>query len=213
MKIGGLGEVTVSFVEVPNSARERAEVKSGIAVAGSQDYWSQDFDDSVFKSPPIVDEGQFVKGIYVLPANKSILAVRDMPHLQRYSAVTLHGWMRDISALKAMNLRDLLYTQSDENLFHFLKLGRADFTLLEFSSAPDLALSLAGVTLVPIPQVKVTIPGSRCLMISKKHPDGQRVYEALLKGLAVLRETGTILRVLTESGFSPERVKNWKSIN
>ncbi len=213
LKIGGMGEVGITFVEAPNSARERAEVKSGHAVVGGQDYWSDDFDDSVFMSLPVVDEGQFVKGIYVLPTNKSILAVRDKQHLQPYSAVTLNGWRGDIATLKAMNLRDLVYTYNDENLFLFLKLGRADFTLLEFSSAPDLSVSHSGVTLVPIPRVKVTLPGSRCLMISKVHPDGRRVYEALARGLEVLRENGTFTRVFRESGFIPEQVKDWKTIN
>lgn len=213
MKIGGMGEVGISFVETPNSARERAEVKSGRAVVGGQDYWSYDFDDSVFMSPPIVDKGQFVKGIYVLPSNKGILAVRDKQHLQRYTAVILNGWAGDIALLRSLNLKDLLYTYNDENLFLFLKLGRADFTLLEFSSAPDLSVTQSGVTLVPVPRVKVTLPGSRCLMISKVHPDGRRVYEALAKGLEVLQENGTFTRVFRESGFIPEQVKDWKTIN
>jgi hypothetical protein len=213
LKIGGMGDVAISFLEVPNSARERAEVKSGHAVIGGQDFWNFDFDDSVYMTDPIIQEGSFIKGIYVLPSNKNVLGITNMNDLRPYSAVILGGWRGDINTLESMKPREILLTYCFDNIFKFINLGRADFTLLEFSSAQDLTHTNSGTTLTPIPGIKVTIPGYRCLMISKKHPDGKRIYEAVNNGLKVLRKNGTITKAFTESGFLNEKVKGWKSIN
>lgn len=213
LKIGGMGDVTISFLEVPNSARERAEVKSGHAVIGGQDFWHFDFDDSVYMTDPVIQEGSFVKGIYALQSNKSILDLTDTKDFHRYSAVILGGWRGDINTLESMKPREIFLTYSFDNIFKFITLGRADFTLLEFSSAQDLTHTNSGTTLAPIPGIKIVIPGYRCLMVSKKHPDGKRIYEAVNKGLKVLRKNGTITKAFTESGFLNEKVKGWKTIN
>lgn len=212
LKIAGMGDVGILFVEVPNSARERAEIKSGRALMG-QDYWHYDFDDSVYMTEPVVPEGRFEKGIYVPVGSARALLPASIEKLRRCAAVILKAWRGDVAVLESMGIRNVEFTFTDENIYKFLAMGRADFTLLEFSSAPDFAVEAAGVRLVPVPGIKVVLPGRRCLMVSKKHPDGKRIFEALNTGLKVLRRNGTIDRAFEECGFIQERVRDWKVIN
>jgi len=209
----GMQDVRLSFHEVANSAQEQAEVKAGNAVICAQDHWYFDFDESVYMTDPIVTEGSFEKGVYVLDSNSSLQRVRSRRELQNYRAVTLGAWLGDVAILEAMGVKDLRLVPVYANIFESLLNGSADYSLLEFSSAPDFRLTLSGVTLVPIPGIKVSIPGSRSMMVSRKHPDGQRIFTALNAGLKILRENGTIARALTECGFYQTGTTNWKVIN
>jgi len=211
--LGGLDDVEFEFHIVPNSERERAEVKSGRVVVGSQDYWDYDFDDTVYKSDPIITDGTFEKGLYTYPTNVSMLSVRHVEELKNRSAVIVGTWKGDITLLRSLEIKDVHAVYELQAIARFLSLGRADFTLMEFSSRPDMSVSISGLPLVPVPGIKVVLPGNRCWMVSKKHPLGDQVFKALGIGLKRLQQEGTIRRALTESGFFQKRTKGWRVIN
>lgn len=213
LQLGGLGDVEFEFHVVPNSERERAEVKSGRVVVGSQDYWDDDFDDTVYRSDPVITDGTFEKGLYTYPTNASMLSVRDLKDLKDHSAVIVGTWKGDIAVLRALEPQKIHEVYEIRTVPKFLELGRADFTLLEFSSNPDMAVSVFGVSLIPVPGIKVALPGNRCWMVSRRHPQGEQVFKALSIGLKLLQKEGTIKRALTESGFFQKRVKDWRVIN
>jgi hypothetical protein len=213
LHIGGLGDVEFEFHIVPNSERERAEVKSGRVVMGSQDSWDYDFDDTVYMSEPVIPDGTFEKGLYTHPTNSAMLSVRDSEDLKDRSAVIVGTWKGDIAVLQSLDIREIHTVYEYQTIPKFLSLGRADFTLLEFSANPDMAVSYFGETLIPVPGIKVVLPGNRCWMVSRKHPQGEQVFKALSIGLKQLQKEGTIKRALTESGYFQKRVKGWRIIN
>ncbi|KAF0233507.1 MAG: hypothetical protein FD177_1621 [Desulfovibrionaceae bacterium] len=213
LHLGGLGDVEFEFHVVPNSERERAEVKSGRVVLGSQDYWDYDFDDTVYMSEPVIPNGTFEKGLYTHPTNASMLSVRNRESLKDRSAVIGGTWKGDIAVLQSLNIREVHTVYEYRTIPKFLCLGRADFTLLEFSSNPDMAVSYYGETLIPVPGIKLVLPGNRCWMVSQKHPQGDQVFKALNIGLKRLQQDGTIKRAFNESGFFQKRVKGWRVIN
>ena len=215
LKLSGLPDVKIVFIEVPNSARERALVKAGEVVLGEQDHWSINFDDSVFMTDPIIRNGEFEKGIYVdpKPSNYKLLSVTSLKELQNYSAVMVPTWSVDWKTLEEMKLKIIHDTATAESIFRMLRADRAHFTLLEFSSENDFGRTIEGIRLIPVPGIKVGLKGSRHLMISKIHPQGRTVYNAVQKGLKALRNKGVIKRALTECGFLDERVSNWEKIN
>lgn len=213
LRLGGFGDVEFDFHPVPNSERERAEVKKGHVVMGSQDYWEADFDDTVYRSEPVLMDGTFEKGLYTLPSNAAMLSVRDRESLNKRSVVIVGTWKGDLAVLRALEPNEIHVVYELPTVAKFLGLGRADFTLLEFSSKPDMSVSIFGVSLVPVPGIKVVLPGNRCWMVSRKHPQGEKVFTALNKGLRILQQDGTINRAFTESGFFHSRVKGWRVIN
>lgn len=213
LQLGGLSDVEFEFHLVPNSERERAEVKSGRVVIGSQDYWDYDFDDTVYRSDPVIIDGTFEKGLYTHPANAAMLSVRRREELKDRSAVIVGTWKGDVAVLRTLEPKEIHEVYEFQTVQKFLEMGRADFTLLEFSANPGMAVSIFGVSLVPVPGIKVALPGNRCWMVSRKHPQGEQVYKALSIGLKKLQQDGTIKRALTESGFFQNRVKGWRVIN
>ena len=215
LKIAGFPDVRVVFKEVPNSARERAAVKSGMVVLGENDHWDMNFDDSVFMTDPIVMNGEFEKGIYIdpKPSNYELLYVNSLESLRNYTAVMVATWYVDWKTLEQMGIKNLEDAATAEGIFRMLHADRARFTLYEFSAEEDFSRTVAGIRLIPIPGIKVGLSGSRHLMISKIHPKGETVYHAVQKGLKELRKSGVIQRALTECGFLERRVADWKKIN
>jgi len=213
LHLGGLEDVEFEFHVVPNSERERIEVKNGRVVLGSQDFWDADFNDTVYKTDPVVHDGTFEKGLYTHPSNTHMLSLRDRESLKDHSAVIVGTWKGDIAALRALGVRHIHDVYEIQAVAKFLSLRRADFTLLEFSSKPDMSVSISGVSLVPVPGIKVVLPGNRCWMVSRKHPQGEQVFKALNIGLKMLWQDGTIKKAFTESGFFQKRVKGWRVIN
>ncbi|WP_027191753.1 hypothetical protein [Fundidesulfovibrio putealis] len=211
--LGGMDDVEFEFHVVPNSERERTEVKCGRVVVGSQDYWDYDFDDTVYKSDPVITDGTFEKGMYTYPSNAPMLSVQNGKELKDRSAVIVGTWKGDVALLRSLEVKDVHAVYELQTIAKFLSLGRADFTLLEFSSKPDMSVSISGLPLVPVPGIKVVLPGNRCWMVSKKHPLGDQVFKALGIGLKRLQQEGTIRRALTESGFFQKRAKGWRVIN
>ena len=90
---------------------------------------------------------------------------------------------------------------------------RADITLAPFQSNSDMKVHVDDLELVPIPGVKVSLPGSRHWPISKKHPRGEEIYTALEKGISVLQQNNVIQRAYEECGFFHPAVKEWKLLN
>lgn len=215
LKISGFHETDIVFKEVPNSARERAVVKSGNALIGEQGHWRFHFDDTVYRTDPVVRNGEFEKGIYIdpKPSTYKLLYVDSVRQLQNHTAVMVPTWVTDWETLKTMGPERLDSAATAPILFRMLRAGRAEFTLYEFSTREDFSQTIEGITLLPVPGIKVGLRGSRHLMVSKRHPMGKQVYEALQKGLKVLRRNGEIKRALTECGFIDQRVAHWKKIN
>jgi len=180
---------------------------------GSQDFWDYDFDDTVYRSDPVIADGTFEKGLYTYPTNASMLSVRRREELKDRSAVIMGTWKGDIAVLRALEPKEIHEVYEIQTVPKFLELGRADYTLLEFSSNPNMSVSVFGQTLVPVPGIKVALPGNRCWMVSRKHPQGEQVFKALSIGLKLLQKEGTIKRAFTECGFFQSRVKGWRVIN
>ena len=209
---GGL-PVEFEMIEVPNSAREKLLVRSGTAVMSSQDLFDIAFPKDVFMSSPVIPRGSFVKGIYGLKENTALRSVQNLEQLRKFSAVSDSNWLVDWLTLNEIGLKHLAGATTAEAMFKLVAFRNIDFTLWEFPPSRDLSVTVKGITLHPVPNLVVVLKGSRHFMVSRKHPDGPRVFEALEKGLAVLHAEGRIARYLTDVGFYNPAVSGWKVIN
>ncbi|WP_111976794.1 hypothetical protein [Algibacillus agarilyticus] len=91
--------------------------------------------------------------------------------------------------------------------------GQADFVLAPFSNAADLVIRVNDLRLVPIPSVRVMINESGHVLVNKMHPEGVAIYQALNKGLVILKQQDKINKVLTQSGFYNPELADWSILN
>ncbi|KPC54739.1 hypothetical protein [Amantichitinum ursilacus] len=219
LALGGL-RLPIKLVKVDNTSdsytRYLKEILSGNATMGGNTAWLVDLSsikDRVFVSAPMIRPGEFEAGLYTTPDNRNALSARTLADVQMLTAVVAESWLPDVATLNGLKLRNVLQTQSWDSMVGMVEKGRADVLLAPFQPTPDMSLSLVGYKLVPIPQVKVGLDGSRHYFVSRIAPNGAATYAALEKGLAQLRAKGVIERAYRESGFFNSRTQNWSRIN
>ncbi len=212
LDIGGYS-AKMKIIEVPNYAREVKMVKSGNTVIMHQDAWNFEFDNKVFQSSEIIAKGNFVKGLYVAESDIKMYQVKTVENLKKYTSVSSHLWKVDWKTLKKIGLKKLFDTPKKEFMLNQVLFRNVDFTIQEFSNSSDLAYETKNGRLIPVPGIKLALDGSRHIMVSKKHAEGQKVFIALEKGLKILKENGTIDRFLEEAGFYNRKVSDWRTIS
>lgn len=214
LKAGGL-DFDFELVRTLTYELAKAEVMQGRADLSAETIWDSELAESaaaLLKGPTVLRAGEFVKGIYVLPGNQALLSVSTIEQLREHTGAVVAGWALDAKTMDDIKLKAVLKKATPEIVFSTIKTGQADFTLAEFSSAPDMAVEMAGVRLIPVPNCKIALTGSRSWCVGKSSPQAEAVLKALVAGEKALREKGTIERAYTESGFFNPRVAGWKRL-
>ena len=213
--LGGFNQ-PLEFIEEENYSRSIRNVLEGKTLTMSGTIWQEDLlplEDKLFISPPLVRDGEFLVGLYTSPGNRRALASQGLGELTQLRVVTSRQWQPDVKALQGLGFRKLMYTPNWINMARMINAGRVDMTLAPFAFTEQLHMQVEGITLVPIPGVKMIIPGSRHWPVSRKHPQGEAFAQALGRGLEQLRAQGTIERAYRESGFFQTSVNDWTLLN
>ncbi|NIY75389.1 hypothetical protein HED22_07015 [Thalassospira sp. HF15] len=212
LKTGGL-QAIVKAVPSPNSERSRKMIIDGIADIKSDWGFNIDPAQNVLKSAPIMRNGEFQKGVYVSQETLHARAETPISDVHQMRAVSIRTWRLDWEVLQSLRPKSLISAPTTLQMSALINAGRADFTLLEFSSEPDMARKYFGIRLYPLHGVKVVLPGSQHFMVSRHLPDAEKIVAALDTGLKALHRSGFIHQCLVNSGIINERVKDWRILN
>jgi hypothetical protein len=212
LKLGGLSP-NLKLVLAPNYARELAMVRSGNVLIMHQDAWDVDFDDAVYKSDALIPKGKFFKGFYIKESSLGKIRIERLEDFQRLSSVSSPRWTVDWDTLSQLNLKALYQTQDKVEMFKLVLLRNVDFTAQEFSQSDDMSYDTEHGRLFPVPGVKLALNASRHLMVSRAHPQGDYVFQAIQKGLRIMHTNGSIERYLSDIRFYRTETKNWKILS
>ena len=204
--------VEFDFYTTPNTARSINLVMDGSAVLVHQDIFSMAFNNKVFMSSPIVRRGEFIKGLYGLKTNEQLMRVKTLEDISKLSAVCSDKWRVDWRTLKKLKPRLLINAPRYGHFFNVIKFRKIDFTLLEFQQDVSKPIRYNDIELVAVPGIKIALDDSRHFMISKKHPDGTLIFEALEEGIGILRQKGLIKKYLEDVKFLRNDLSHWKLI-
>jgi hypothetical protein len=211
LKAGGL-DFDFELVRALTYDLAKKQLVEGRVVLTAETIWETEIDPStMLQTEAIIRRGEFVKGIYVLPANQKTFSASSVEALRASTAVIVATWALDVKTLEEMKV-PLIKTPTAEVAFSTLQKQQANFILWEFSSNADMSVVIGGVKLVPVLDCKVALMGSRAWVVSKLSPDADVVHRALTAGTKILRDSGAIDRAYTESGFHNPRVADWKRI-
>lgn len=211
LSLGGQSALP-SLASVPTAPRLIRELALGHGLMSGTTYWRADVDapqDFLF-SPAMVQDGEFVVGLYTLPERADVLASRDLAEVKDWRFVSNRHWRVDWASLQALGVTQLVHADLWEAMPRMLRAGRADVLLAPFQPTPDLALVVDGITLLPVPGLKVALRGTRHYLLAKRHPAATRWAEALGRGLKLLQEQGAVRRAYQESGFFSSAVTGWR---
>ena len=178
--------------------------------------WREDikpYSDHLFKTRAVVKEGQFIAGLYTRADNQKALHANTLEKIQDLSAASNSHWKADVNTLKSLGVKRIHYATYWVQIVRMVIANRADMTLAPFQVNPDMKVMVDGLELVPIPGIKVTLPGSRHWPVSKRHPQGEEIFNALARGIDELEKRNIIQRAYEECGFFHPHVKDWVLIN
>lgn len=211
LALGGMNN-PVRLVSVPNPARALQDVKDGACVMFGHDIWESDFDDSVYMTAPVIRRGEFEVGIYASVHHPTMWFVQSLEMLREHTPVVSQSWTKDMDVLRLLGFDRIQTVPRYILIFRSLDEGRGDFTLESFTLADKQAERIQAESVALLPNFKITFPWSRHFMVSKKHPLGKQVYDALEKGLAKMRAEGKIRKAFLESGFFNDAYKDWEDL-
>jgi hypothetical protein len=186
-----------------------------IALSGAL-MWREDikpYASHLFKTKAVVEEGEFIAGLYTRADNQRALQANTREKISHLSAASNNHWNADVKTLKALGIKKIHFSTYWVQIVRMVVANRADVTLAPFQVNPEMKVMVDGLELVPIPGIKVTLPGSRHWPVSKKHTKGKAILAALVRGIEELEKKNIIQRAYEECGFFHPQVKNWVLLN
>lgn len=193
--------------------RQLAEGKITITGTTVWDFDARELVEDVWVSNALVRRGEFVVGLYTREKNEKVLAAQTLPQLLQLTPVTSRNWKMDWSLLEQMGYKHLQYASSWESMVRMVLAGRADFVLAPFPATSSLYIQAEGGRyLQPIPGIKVAFPAERVFAVSKNHFSSLAVYEALQRGIKLMRASGELEQAYRDSGFFNHYTQSWNLV-
>lgn len=208
-------KANIQLVHVNFYKRRIRLIEQGEVHLSATPLWLMDLTEAknIFVTPALIKEGEFTAGLYIHAEKDTLLENQTLQQIRELHAVSNRNWSIDWQVLTEMDLAGLNHSGQFPLMALMLVKGRADFMMSAFYNSPDLSFIQGGEKFIPIPNVKIALPGSRHFALSDKHPDFEEIKQALIKGLAILTNEGTIQKAYTQCGFFNDKVKNWQVIN
>lgn len=196
--------------------KERKLIKQGLLLVNFDSLWKNDakrIQDDAFISPPIIREGEYIAGFYTTESNVDALSITSIGEFKNLSAVSSKFWTNDWQALKTIDFKELYHEPVWNSQAMMVKQKLADVMLIPFSNNIDMTYEFLEETYRPIPNFKLRLAQSRHIAISKSHPLGEQAYQALVKGMKILREKGRIVKAYHQAGLFNDALDSWQVVN
>ena len=204
----------IEIVREQTYRRTLHQLASGDLISSGALVWREDLlplADNLYITQAIVEDGEFEVGLYTTADNTEVLA-RSPNSLHQLRIVTSPDWKTDQKTLENLGFEHILLTNTWLSMVRMLAAQRADLTLAPFQIGAEMAIKAEGITLIPVPGVKVKLQGSRHWAVSKAHPEGAAFFTALERGIVALDAAGIIDQAYRECGFFNTRIRHWPSL-
>jgi hypothetical protein len=203
LKLGGF-DYHFNYAPGKVNFRNTKMLENGKLLISFDSYWQQDaipLADSVYITAAVIRNGEYVAGIYTSPKNSKTLAISKLSDLNGLSAVSTSKWRTDWQTLQNLPLQKLIQEDSWLSMVRMVNIQWVDFILMPFNSTPDKSFTMDRIHLIPVNGIGVILKDSRHFVISKKHPRGKEAFQAINKGLNIMRQQGTIVKAYEQAGF------------
>ncbi|MBU2970425.1 hypothetical protein KO527_13815 [Pseudoalteromonas sp. C2R02] len=215
LHLGGLKEPIIFEPHDMANLGEIAPIVDGTILMFGRSMWLQtsvDYQGSLYISEPVIKYGEFEAGLYYNIANKDLKDIK-IDALSEFKIVANPRWLADWRALLNSPMTMVNFIGPWENMIAMLDANIVDLMLVNFSVSNDLNMIFKDKLYQPINNLKIVLPDSRHFVVSKRHPRGKEVFEALQKGLTIMRKLGKIRKLYEQAGVMNSKVKNWDIIN
>lgn len=215
LSLGGIN-TPIEFIQHDAYQRILIELHQGRAHITATSNWLTDLkaiQDQILITHPIINNGEFEAGFYTLPNNQHAQSAKNIVDIRLLSIVSSKGWKVDWNTLSKLKMNKLKNNISWLSMVRMVNAGRVDMLLAPFQATEDLSLTVENIRLIPIPNVKIGLQGSRHFGISKHYSHAKQLASGFNRGLSRLITQGVIKKAYSQSGFINARVANWKKLD
>ncbi|ATC93878.1 hypothetical protein [Pseudoalteromonas tunicata] len=213
--LGGL-EIEFDFKQGNYDARNLRLLEKGLLLLSFDSMWltqAQKIEQQVYISDPLIEKGEYVAGIFTGVNNLDAQKIASLGHLHQHSVVSSKDWIVDWQTLEQLQPKKLLHESDWISMAKMVSRGWVDVMLIPFNAEFPFVYQGEGYQLTVVPNVKVALNDSRHFLVSKQHPLGLEVYQALQKGLKILKARGQIRKAYQDAGFINPLVTRWQEIS
>ena len=213
-----LGGFEYEFILDPvyYNMRERKLLEKGLLLISVDSVWHSEalsMEEHVFISPPLIRKKEYQAGFYASSNNSKVLSVNSIDQLKRLSIGSNKHWTVDWSNLTKAAFERIIHEDEWMSQASLVNKHLIDVMLIPFSNNEDLSYKIKNIELKPIPNLKFPFDESRHVIISKKHPLGDETYQALIKGMKIMRAEGRITKAFKDSGLFNPAVTHWQKVD
>ncbi len=188
----------------------------GMLLIGFDSVWltkANQIKDDVFISEAIIHQGEYVAGVFTALDNVKAQAIKDLSDFKEMSVISNRAWTVDWQTLTEIKPAKLSHEEDWPIMATLVSRGWVDVMLAPFVGKPPFKYKDKSYHLVAVEGVKVALDDSRHFLVSKNHPLGKETFQALAKGLKILRARGVIEKAYRQSGFFNSSVDSWHILN
>ncbi|KJE33634.1 hypothetical protein UF64_18025 [Thalassospira sp. HJ] len=210
---GWRGDITL--IAGGGYVRMRKLLADGDADITGSTTWLDDIEKKAGEIAPsraMIPKGRFEAGFYMLADNPERLKIRNIRGLRLLRAASNRNWVPDWQALARLRVADLINVPSWKLMVEFVATDRADFLLAPFQPGPDMELVVDDVRMLPIPDYKIALEGSRHYAVSGVQHYSDTLLTAIDQGLLELDRIGRVEQAYRQSGFFHPGVTDWTMI-
>ncbi len=212
----------------PNHARSQKLVQSGNVLVAMVEIKDDSTPKHTLKTSSLGSSPIIYRGIFGLESNHALMKVKTLKELRKFSAVTEASWESSIDLLQEIPPAELYLAPNRDSLFKMIAYRNFDFTVLNFKeksengyylynkhNVPKGNKKLDNPLIVPVPGVGLQITQSSSIhfILAKKRPESQKIYQALEKGLAIMRQQGLLQQYFDNSYLAQPNLAHLKILN
>ncbi|WP_372767399.1 hypothetical protein [Pseudoalteromonas sp.] len=211
--LGG-SDIQFNFIYGNYDARNLKLLNEGLLLLSFDSLWlsaTEKYKENLYITEPLIKKGEYFAGIFTSEVN--LKKYRNPPlTLNDMTIVSSKDWHVDWLTLQSLKPKELVHESDWIVMAKMVSRGWVDGMLAPFKKQEHFSYVGPDYKIVAIPNVKVALDDSRHFVVSKKHPLGKETFEALQKGLMILRERGLIEKAYRQAGFINDDVKGWRTI-
>lgn len=213
LDLGGFtGEVRELMVPEGNYLKVGRMLRQGRTALVANSVWLDAVNAAspeIWVTDALIEDGQFSAGIYARADRAAGLQTALLKNRDDLSAVSSSNWLVDWRELQRLEFRHMYDRNMWPEMVEMVGRGSADVLLAPFQRPVGKGIHLDNHHLLPVPGIKLTLPGSRHWVASKHHPKGKIGFAFLQRGLLKLQEQGRIEQAYHQSGFISSDVDDW----